>query len=162
MWMMMLVWYVVLQAEASRTWLEWVVRGRGSWLLPLSWTTSHHWSHIRWSTSLQWQQEHRRCSEDYLLLPTLALVVHNDSGSRLAFYRSSSDGSIIVSLDSDDDDDDDDVGFCGFWVFWGFLFWNCHYCNRWMERFTTTRLSRNQWRSTTTIPTAIVKSLPIW
>ncbi len=86
------------------------------------------------------------------------LIVHNDSGSRLVLYRSSSDGSTIVTLDSDDDD----VGFCGFWVFWGFLFWNCHYCNRLMERFTTTRLWRNQWRSTTTIPTAIVKLLPIW
>jgi hypothetical protein len=46
------------------------------------------------------------------------LIVHNDSGSRLVLYRSSSDGSTIVTLDSDDDD----VGFCGFWVFWGFLF----------------------------------------
>ncbi len=38
------------------------------------------------------------------------LIVHNDSGSRLVFYRSSSDGSTIVSLDSDDND----VGFM--WV----------------------------------------------
>ncbi len=33
---------------------------------------------------------------------------------------------------------------------------------RWMERFTTTKLWRNQWRNTITTPTAIAKSSLIW